>query len=63
MVGDKTESGNFHAKAHADNYESAVSKGSFNVLYRRLDKIEEALDTCAQYQSYEREKEVQYREL
>ena len=63
MVGGKSESGNFHAKAHQDNYDKAVSKGAFNVLYKRLDKIEESLETTAQYQQYEREKEAQYREL
>ena len=63
LVGGQTESGNFHAKAHQDNYEKAMSKGAFNVLYKRLDKIEESLETTEKYQAYEREKEVQYREL
>ena len=45
LVGGQTESGNMHTRAHQDNYESAINKGQFNVLYKRLDKIEESLQS------------------
>ena len=50
-------------KAQKENYESAVTEGHFSVLYKRLSKIEDALESTAQYQQYEREQEVTYREL
>lgn len=45
MMNGQTESGNFHTRAQKDNYESAVSSGAFTSLYKRIGKIEEALET------------------
>ena len=49
LVGGQTESGNFHVRAHKENYESAVDNGQINVLQKRVNKIEEILETTIQY--------------
>ena len=61
LVDGTTESGNFHVRAHQDNYESAATAGQFDVLNKRLHKINTAMDTIIDYQKYEREQENLYR--
>ena len=49
MVDGTTESGNFHVAAKADNYESAASKGAFDILTKRIRKIDSSLDSIIEY--------------
>ena len=50
LVDGKTESGNFHKRAQEhEEYESAVTEGHFNVLTKRIGKIEASLDDIIQY--------------
>ena len=59
---DGTEaSGNFHVKVKAEQYESAVTEGTFAVLTKRIQKINTALDSIIEYQKYEREQENLFR--
>ena len=47
------------AKQH-EEYESAVTEGHFNVLHKRINKIDGSLDEIIQYQVYEREADTNY---
>ena len=57
-----TESGNFHVKAKEDQYEAAVTEGTFDVLNKRVEKINTSLDTIIDYQKYEREQEIVFKQ-
>ena len=61
MVDGTTESGNFHVRAKEEEYENAVTQGSFSVLTKRISKINKSLDAIIDYQAYEREQENLYR--
>ena len=62
LVDGKESSGNFHMKSKQhEEYESAVTEGHFNVLHKRINKIDTSLDEIIQYQVYEREQELNYR--
>ena len=43
LVDGTTEFGNFHVKAKEEQYEAAVTEGSFSVLTKRVDKINTAM--------------------
>ena len=46
----KSSSGNFHARAEQhEQYESAVTEGHFNVLNKRIGKIDSSLEDIIQY--------------
>ena len=63
LVDGKSSSGNFHMRAQQhEEFEGAVTEGHFNVLQKRITKIENSLDEIIQYQTYEREQEVLYRD-
>ena len=62
MVDGTTESGNFHVKAAQEQYESAASQGAFDVLTKRIKKIDGSLDAIIEYQKYEREQENLFRD-
>ena len=62
MVDGTTESGNFHVKAQQEQYESAATQGAFDVLTKRIKKIDTALDSIIEYQKYEREQENLFRD-
>lgn len=49
MVDGTTESGNFHVKAQAEQYENAASKGAFDILTKRIKKIDNSLDAILEY--------------
>ena len=61
MVDGTEASGNFHVKAKAEQYEAAVTEGTFAVLQKRINKINTALDSIIEYQKYEREQENLFR--
>ena len=48
-------------KVKAEQYESAVTEGTFAVLTKRINKINTALDSIIEYQKYEREQENLFR--
>ena len=56
-----TEYGNFHEKAKQKQYDVAVTEGSFEMLSKRIVKINAAMDQIIEYQKYEREQENLYR--
>ena len=62
MVDGTKDYGNFHQKVQLDNYESAVTQGSFDVLSKRIKKINTSLDSIMDYQKYEREQENLFRD-
>lgn len=62
MVDGTTESGNFHVAAKAEQYEAAASQGAFDVLTKRIKKIDNSLDSIIEYQKYEREQENLFRD-
>ena len=50
LVDGKSSSGNFHKRAQQhEEYESAVTEGHFNVLNKRISKIEGSLEDIIQY--------------
>jgi len=49
MVDGTTESGNFHVKVKQEEFENAVTQGSFEVLTKRVMKINTSLDTIIEY--------------
>ena len=50
LVDGKSASGNFHARAQQhEEYEAAVTEGHFNVLTKRIGKIEASLEDIIQY--------------
>ena len=50
LVDGKESSGNFHIRAkQAEEYDSAVTEGHFNVLHKRIVKIDTSLDEIIQY--------------
>ena len=49
-------------KAKEDQYEKAVTQGSFDVLSKRIRKINTSLDSIIDYQKYEREQENLFRD-
>ena len=57
-----SDDGNFHVAAREAEYDSAVSKGAFDILTKRIKKIDNALDSIREYQKYEREQENLYKE-
>ena len=57
-----SDDGNFHVAAREAEYESAVSKGAFDILTKRIKKIDNSLDSIKEYQKYEREQENLYKE-
>ena len=61
MVDGTEASGNFHVKVKAEQYDNAVTEGTFAVLQKRINKINTALDSIIEYQKYEREQENLFR--
>ena len=61
MVDGTSEYGNFHEAAHKQNYESAATEGSFEMLSKRIGKISTAIDTIIDYQTYLRNEENSFR--
>jgi len=50
MVDGKTEYGNFHeATAHKENFEKAATEGSFEMLAKRVGRINASIDTIIEY--------------
>ena len=50
LVDGKSASGNFHARTKQhEEYEAAVTEGHFNVLTKRISKIEASLEDIIQY--------------
>lgn len=49
MVDGKTEYGNFHEAAKKEQYDSAATEGSFEMLQTRINKISTAIDTIIDY--------------
>lgn len=62
MVDGTQEYGNFHVKVKQEQYESAVTVGGFDVLTKRIKKINTSLDSIMDYQKYEREQENLFRD-
>ena len=48
--------------AREAEYESAPSQGAFDILTKRIKKIDNSLDSIKEYQKYEREQENLYKE-
>ena len=57
-----SDDGSFHVAAREAEYDNAVSKGAFDILTKRIKKIDNALDSIREYQKYEREQENLYKE-
>ena len=57
-----SDDGSFHVAAREEAYDNAVSKGAFDILTKRIKKIDNALDSIREYQKYEREQENLYKE-
>ena len=57
MVDGTTEYGNFHEKAQKNQYEQAATEGNFDMLSKRISKINTTIDTIIDYQSYLRGQE------
>ena len=51
MVDGTEASGNFHVRVKNEQYESAVTEGTFSVLMKRISKINTALDSIIEYQN------------
>ena len=50
LVDGATSSGNFHTRADQhEEYEKAVTEGHFNVLNKRIGKIDASLEDIIQY--------------
>ena len=49
MVDGTSEYGNFHEKAKKEQYESAATEGSFEMLAKRIAKINTSIDTIIDY--------------
>ena len=63
MVDGTTNVGNFHVKVKQEQYENAVEQSSFEVLIKRIMKINKSLDEIIDFQKYEREMEDLYRSM
>ena len=63
MVDGTTDVGNFHVKVKQEQYENAVEQSSFEVLIKRIIKINTSLDAIVEYQKYERDMENLYRTM
>ena len=61
MVDGTTEYGNFHEAARKQQYDSAATEGNFEMLAKRIQKINTTIDTIIDFQSYLRGEENKYR--
>lgn len=64
LLNKESVSGNFHARdvSLKEQYDKSVSEGHFAPLLRRIEKIDEALNDIINFQNYEREQELVFKE-
>lgn len=64
LLNKNSASGNFHAKEMVlkEQYDKSVSEGHFAPLLRRIEKIDEAMNDILNFQNYEREMEVVFKD-